>query len=417
MKRLRKTIFWCHLLVGTTAGIIILLMAVTGVLLTYERQITNWADTRGYNVVAPSSDAQRLTPETLLAKVREARPDAEPATITAQSDATLPAAIGLSNGRTVFVNPFTGDVFGEGSKRTHDFFRSLTDWHRWLGASGESRATARAITGACNLGFLFIVVSGFYLWWPRKWQWSQIRGVVWFKRKLPGKARDFNWHNVIGSWCVLPLFIVVLSGVVMSYAWANNLVYRIYGETPPAPRAPSPPAVGGERRAGEQRAERAPTEAAPQVSLAGLNGLWARAEQQVTDWQSISLRLPASTEAPVVFTIDQGNGGQPQKRAQLTLDRQSGEVVRWEPFSSNTAGRKMRSWLRFAHTGEAAGLLGQTIAGIASAGAVMLVYTGLALAWRRFRGWQARRSRKPALAASDLATVRAETGATAQSDL
>jgi uncharacterized iron-regulated membrane protein len=47
--------------------------------------------------------------------------------------------------------------------------------------------------------------------------------------------------------------------------------------------------------------------------------------------------------------------------------------------------------LRFIHTGEVAGIPGQTIAGIASAGAAVLVYTGLALSWRRFRAWLARR--------------------------
>jgi hypothetical protein len=47
--------------------------------------------------------------------------------------------------------------------------------------------------------------------------------------------------------------------------------------------------------------------------------------------------------------------------------------------------------LRFAHTGEVAGIAGQTLAGVVSAGASVLVYTGLALTWRRFRAWQARR--------------------------
>jgi hypothetical protein len=37
------------------------------------------------------------------------------------------------------------------------------------------------------------------------------------------------------------------------------------------------------------------------------------------------------------------------------------------------------------------GLPGQTIAGLVSAGAVVLGWTGFALAWRRFRAWLARR--------------------------
>ena len=50
------------------------------------------------------------------------------------------------------------------------------------------------------------------------------------------------------------------------------------------------------------------------------------------------------------------------------MDRASGEVVRWEPFSSYTRGRQLRSILRFAHTGEVLGIVGQTVAGLVSIG-------------------------------------------------
>jgi uncharacterized iron-regulated membrane protein len=43
--------------------------------------------------------------------------------------------------------------------------------------------------------------------------------------------------------------------------------------------------------------------------------------------------------------------------------------------------------LRFLHTGEALGLPGQAVAGIASLGATLLVFTGLSLALRRFANW------------------------------
>ena len=49
--------------------------------------------------------------------------------------------------------------------------------------------------------------------------------------------------------------------------------------------------------------------------------------------------------------------------------------------------------LRFAHTGEVAGIPGQTIAGLASTGGAVLVITGLALAIRRFLAWVVRRSK------------------------
>jgi uncharacterized iron-regulated membrane protein len=379
MKRLRKIIFWCHLPVGAIAGVVILIMCVTGVLLAYEKQITLWADTSGYHSAPPSADARHLPIETLLENARNHRGTA-PTSLTLRSAPSNPVEVGFGRETIpLFLNPYSGQVLGDGSQKVRNFFRTVTDWHRWLGAKGENRNVARAITGACNLGFLFLVMSGFYLWWPRNWNLKSLRSVMWFRRGLPSRARDFNWHNVIGFWSAGPLFIIVLSSVVISYTWAGNLVYRIVGETPPAPRANQPSANAGTNK--------------EPASLNNLNSLWLRAEQQVVDWQSISLQLPASAAAQLTFNIDRGNGGQPQKRAQLVLDRTSGEVVKWEPFSSYSRGRQLRSILRFAHTGEVLGVAGQTVAGIVSMGGAVLVLTGLGLALRRLFSWLTRRAK------------------------
>ncbi len=383
MKRLRKIIFWCHLPVGAIAGVVILIMCVTGVLLAYEKQITLWADTRNYQSAPPSESARHLPVDTLIANARNHR-DAAPASIILRSSPSAPAEIGFGRDSVpIFLNAYSGQVLGDGSPRVRSFFRTVTDWHRWLGAKGDNRNVARAITGACNLGFLFLVMSGFYLWWPRNWNLKSLRSVMWFRRGLPARARDFNWHNVIGFWSAVPLFIVVLSAVVISYTWAGNLVYRIVGETPPAPRANQPAQNPGSNRESNNETS------AP----ANLDVAWQRAEQQVSGWQSISLQLPTSASAPLTFNIDRGMGGQPQKRAQLVLDRTTGEVVRWEPFSSYTRGRQLRSILRFAHTGEVLGIAGQTIAGVVSTGGAVLVVTGLGLAIRRLFAWVRRRSK------------------------
>src|SRR5262245_24555865 len=96
MKLFRKVLFWCHLTVGVVAGLVILIMSVTGVLLAYERQVTYWADTRNYHVAPPSPDATRLSVETLLAKAREARLDTTITTVTMRAGETEPAAVGLA---------------------------------------------------------------------------------------------------------------------------------------------------------------------------------------------------------------------------------------------------------------------------------------------------------------------------------
>ena len=369
LMKLRTLLFWTHLTAGVAAGLIILIMSVTGTLLMYERQLIEWSD-RGYRSAAPAGTA-RLTIETLLARLAEQRPHDTPTALTLRSAPAAPVAVTLSR-TTVYQDAYTGRVLGEPSTDVRFVMSELRAWHRWLALDGESRPIGKAISGWANVVFLFIVLSGIYLWLPRKWGWQNVRAVAFFRSGLRGKARDFNWHNVIGIWSAVPLAIVVVTAMPISFPWANALVYRLVGETPPTPAA----AVRANGSARE----------VTRIHTDGLNALWARAEQQVPDWRSINLRLPVSAEAPALFTIDAGTGGQPQLRSTLTLHPSTRAVIRWEPFAAQTLGRRIRSWTRFTHTGEYYGLIGQTVAGLVCVGAVFLVWTGLTLALRRLFG-------------------------------
>jgi uncharacterized iron-regulated membrane protein len=402
--KLRTLIFWPHLIAGVTASIVILLMSVTGVLLTYERQLIAWSDSQHRSTV-PASNASRLSVEELLRTLREQHPDLTPSAVTLGSPADAPVMVAVPQ-RTLYVDAYSGRLLGEGSQGVRRFMSETRAWHRWIAVEGDGRPVARFITGWSNFIFLFIVVSGFYLWFPRKWTWNHVRSVLLFSRTTTSKARDFNWHNVIGVWSAIPLFIVVLTALPISFPWANALVYRAVGEEPPAARGREGGAGGREGRAGGPGREgggRREERAAPSVE--GLNNLWSRAEQRVDGWQTINVRVPDSNRAPVVFAIDKGDGGQPQHRSTLTLDRATGEVVSYEAFGDQSLGRRLRSISRFAHTGEVLGIPGQTIAGLATAGSVVLVWTGLALAWRRWRAWLKRRAseREPISAHSSAA--------------
>lgn len=409
MTRFRTVLFWIHLTSGLTAGLVVLVMSVTGVLLTYEKQLIWWADTR-HLTVAAAPDARPLPLDELLTRVRAAEPDREISTVSIRRDAAAPVALAV-NGGVLYADPYTGQVLGTGNAAMRGFMRTVTDWHRWLGTSGPNRATGRAITGACNLAFLVLVLTGICLWFPRRFEWKAFKPVILFRRGLTPKARDFNWHNVIGFWSAVPLALIVASGVVISYPWASNLVYRAVGEAPPPPRGRAQAAgPAGRRENGAPRAERAREihalgnrETLADPKPIRLDPLWQRARTQVADWQSISLRLPSSPDAPVAFTIGRGTAGQPHLRGTLTLNARTGAIERWETFDTFSRGRQIRSFLRFAHTGEIAGLPGQTVAGIVSAGAVVLVYSGFALSWRRFVAWRRRRTAPVAAIRSNAA--------------
>jgi uncharacterized iron-regulated membrane protein len=402
--KLRTLIFWPHLIAGVLAGVLILTMSITGVILTYERQLIAWSDSHLRSTPA-AAGAPRLGVEALLTQVRREHPELQVTGITMGSAADATAVVAAEGGNRHF-DIYTGQLLGESATGVRKFMSDMRVWHRYIGVAGDNRPLAKAISGWANVFFAFIVLSGIYLWFPRKWTWKHVRPVVWFKGGLRGKARDFNWHNAIGMWSAVPLFIVVVSAVPISFRWASDGVYRAVGEQPPAPAARGGGAGGREGGAGARaggEGARGGAGRAP-ASLDGLNALWTRAERQVPGWRTINLRIPASERAPVVFAIDKGDGGQPQHRSTLTLARQTGEIVTYEDFSSLTPGRRIRNVMRFAHTGEVLGLPGQTIAGLVSAGGVVLVWTGIALTLRRFSAWRARRRERPeAVATRDIA--------------
>src|SRR5262245_19912288 len=426
-----RAIFWVHLLTGTLAGLVILVMAVTGVLLAFEPQIVDYAERDLRRVTPPAPDARRLPIDAVLARAEVARPGVRPIAVASWSGPGAAVRVAFSRDDGVFVNPYTGDILGPGS-RVHHALHVIEDWHRWLG----SRDVGRPYTGACNLAFLGLAVSGLYLWWPRRWTRHVFRGSALFDGSLSGRARDWNWHNVIGFWCAPVLIVLTLTGAVMSYQWANDLLYRLTGNEPPPPPAAGATRPPGQRdgqrppdarpREGQRRLDGRPHEgqrlldARPREGQRPLDGLedrtgraggdrprsepvrepasiaalWARAEQQVPGWRSIVLRLPPRPGGPVTAFIQEPAppGPGPIPRSQLTLDPFSAEVAKWEPYADANAGRKLRTWSRYLHTGEVFGIAGQAIAALASAGAVMLVWTGLSLAWRRFLGWNRRRA-------------------------
>lgn len=371
---LRKTIFWMHLACGVSAGLVVAMMSLTGVLLTYERQIVAWADRAQYADAASAGERRSL--DALLEQVRAMNPGFTPSTITLRSDPRAPVAFTAGRDRILLANPYTGAVAEQGGRRLRAFFESVEGWHRWFDVGGASRATARAITGAANFAFLFLVLSGMYLWLPRVWNGVAFRTRLLFKPKATsGKARDFNWHHVFGIWSALPLAVIVASAVVFSYPWANNLVYRSVGEEPPARGPP-----GG----GPGFAPTGSPDASAARERLSYADLFARAAAGVDGWRTLTLTGPLTPGATTArFSIDLGNGGQPQLRHTLALDAATGATQSWQPFSSQSTGQKARVWIRFLHTGEALGVLGQTIAGIVSLTSLVMVWTGLALAYRR----------------------------------
>jgi uncharacterized iron-regulated membrane protein len=380
--KLRTIVFWLHLLAGVVAGTIILVMSVSGILLAFERQMVAFAERQIRTLQLPAAGTPRLALDTLVANAREAVPGSTPSGVILSADPAAAAVVNFGREQTVFVNPYTGTVLGHGATRLRRFFHVVTDWHRWLGSDGDRREIGRAMTGACNAAFAVLVISGFYLWWPRRWTRLALKAVTVPSLEQRGKPRDWNWHNAIGFWSAPVLLCITLTGMVISYQWAGNLIYTLTGsEPPPTPQRPvtGPPSQTGTGRGG----------AGPDASggvpegRASLDALFTTAARQAPHWRLINLRLPQPRAAQMTVIIEEATAMHPYPRSTLTLDAGTAMVMKWEPYASSNLGRTIRLWVRPVHTGEAGGLIGQFVAALASVGGAVLVYTGLALAWRR----------------------------------
>ncbi len=367
--KLRSVIFWMHLAIGVVAGLFILNMAGSGILIAYQKPITALAEHNQRTVIAPAG-ATHLDVEALVAKVQAERPEAPLSGVVLYSDPTAAAMFYMGRENNVlYANPYTGEVLGNGQKSVRVFFQAVTSWHRWLALEGTARPIGQAITGTLSIAYFILLFTGLILWLPQQWSRRRLRQGALLNLKLQGRASNWNWHNVAGLWFAPLLLLVTLTGIVMSHDWAGDLLLRLTGNPVPAHRGE------GGRRGG-----------AGPIDVGGINPLWAHAEKQVADWHSISLRFSSSSDAPATFLIDRGDGGRPDSVAQLALDRDTGEVVRWQPYATENAGQKLRSWMRPIHTGEAGGILGESIAVVAALGGITLAWTGLSMACRRFFG-------------------------------
>lgn len=390
----RRTLFWLHLAAGLVAGAAIGVMCVTGAALAFEKQITAWAERDARRVAVPANST-RLPLAELTQRLRAAHPDARPTAIVVSADPSDAVTFQLGRDAALYANPYTGEIRAPASTRVHDFLHTLEEWHRWLALGGDNRPVGKAINGACNLAFCFLALSGLYLWWPRNLNWRSVRAVVVFNARLTGKARDFNWHNAVGLWSAPVLIALTLTALPISYRWASNGVFQLFGEIPPPPGPAAAPALEIIR----------PENARPLDT----DALLARARALAPNAESFTFRLgsgpgnggrdprnnapvtaanssaPArSAPQPALLVVREPGAWPRTATTTLYLNPFTGEQLRRESFADLTPGRRARTWTRFLHTGEALGLAGQLVAGLACLGGCVLVYTGFALAWRRF---------------------------------
>jgi len=379
----RRFLFWLHLVAGLAAGLVIAVMAFTGLCMSWQTGMLEWAD-RDAARVTPPAQAVRLSLADLLGRVRDDWPDARPSSLTVYADPARAVTVGLGRDGVVYANPYTGDSAGPDSEKLRDFFQLMLRWHRWLG--GEEPASRRigaTITHTACAVFLGLLVSGLVLWWPRTLSWRGFRRGLLLDSRLKGRNREWNWHNVFGLWCSPLILVITATGLLMAF--------RPFGD---ARSAPAPVVTR-------------PEGAKPLAP----DALAAIAQTTVPDWEKITLRLgggrgrppqnkggraealrdgqkrppQSSGPQPVVISVEERGSLSPVPR-QLSVNPYTGRILADRTLGSLSLGSALQRLAKPVHTGEAGGWLGALLGAIASLGALVLIYTGFALSWRRFFG-------------------------------
>jgi uncharacterized iron-regulated membrane protein len=378
---LRKTLFWVHLSVGLAAGAFLASMAVSGILMAFAPQILAWSERAASRTTPGEGTFQDLSP--LLSKAGEAAPGSRPTSLTLYRDRSAAALVGLGDDGAIYMDPRSGRVLGRGSP-LRAFFASVEHWHRWLG----SRTVGKPITNAAALALVFLSLSGLWLWRPRGL--ARLKAALTLRGGLQGRARMLNRHNAIGFWASPMLLVIALTGTVMAYRWAGNLLFTLTGSEAPKEAAgrgggeAAPGGEGGERH-GRDGKGGGPGRFIPGNLHVSLDSLTAWADAQAPAWTALTLRAPRKPGGPWSGTLEENGLAAFSVRSQFFLAGETGAISKWRPFAEQPMGSKLRAWTMPLHTGRGFGLPGQILAALAALALLSQVWTGGRMAWRRFR--------------------------------
>lgn len=382
MSTLRSLLFWLHLAAGVICGMIIALLCLTGTALAFEKELIAWAERDARHIEVPAQDAPRLGIDELSARLRAAFPDAKPGNVVVSADPRTAVAFTVNRTESYHANPYTGEVRRSAATGMANFMQQMFELHRYLGFSGKnSRPNGKLVTGIANIAFCFLGLSGLVLWWPRSLSWRAFRPGIWFTQNSSARARDWNWHNTLGFWCAPVLITLTLTAMPISFQWAARLTYKLTGTPLPASGPQSsgapPPAA----------TVPVPPPAAQPVSR---DALLATVQHELPTWKTVTFRFAhrpdVAKPAAASFTVREAGTWPRTATTTLQFDPFTGVLLQRDGYADLPAARKVRAWSRYLHTGEALGGFAQLIAAVASLGGVVLVWTGLALAFRRFFG-------------------------------
>ena len=342
--RVRVTLSWLHLWIGLTAGVLFVVLGLSGSVLTFHSEL----------LLAQHPQLASQQPVADGAVLRQLMETWAPQGMTAVDlpRVSMPAWQG-------YFATDTGELL---LTRTPD-----TDWLLWLHElhthllAGE---TGEEVVGVIGWIACFLLLSGLYLWWPRFGHWlAHLR-----PHASPPVRRWLTWHRSSGAIALPLLLLVTLCGVGMVYHdGARTLLVALFG----GGDAPKPPKLAA-----------VPTPVDWPRALAAAQAGLPRARLS---------RIAVPRDDNPVLNVRARVQGEwhPNGRSLIFVDGVSGEVLAAHDATAQRAGARATEAIYPLHTGAVGGLAYRIAVTVAGLLPCFLFVTGF-LFWRRRRA--ARRS-------------------------
>lgn len=264
-------------------------------------------------------------------------------------------------GFTLFMNPYTGQVLDKYSYRETFFFQVMA-LHRWLLGSNDS--VGKIIMGVSTFLFMFILITGIILWWPRTRKIMLQRLKI--KKDAGFKRLNHDLHIVLGFYTSIFLFIFAFTAMNWSFEWFSDALFALTNSSPKPKEAP----------------KSAPL---PVANAVGFDKALAAARTIYPEGQFYNIAAPKdSTETfnVSVLTLDAAHEN---ATSSVYVDQYSGAVKGTLAFEQRNAGQRAKSYVKPLHTGSIGGLPTKIIAFVVCLLGVSFPVTGVLLWLNRTR--------------------------------
>ncbi|MFC5271170.1 PepSY-associated TM helix domain-containing protein [Adhaeribacter terreus] len=266
---------------------------------------------------------------------------------------------GKEKNNTAFMNPYSGELISLYDHR-NSFFYTMFATHRWLLADD----IGKFITGVSTFIFLFILLTGIILWWPK----NQIilKQRLRFKWDGGWKRMNHDLHIVLGFYSAIFLFAFAFTGLAWSFKWFNDAIYVV---TNSENKKPEPP-------------KSVLTENAKTVSF---DQAFAAVKTLEPDAQFYNLNAPKEVDG--VFSASALPLEPVHEKAtnQYFFDQYSGKLLEKNLYADKNLGQRVRATFYPVHVGSIGGLPGRIIAFLACIAGVTFPVSGLILWLNRLR--------------------------------